>query len=399
MDFQNRIFIVGGFNRDQLLGFEPEDIDFAVEATEEEFISHFPHAEKVGQNFPVFLIDGNEYALTRTEKSIGDGYGDFAVEEVGVPLVEDLSRRDFTINSIALNTQTGEYFDPFDGVGDIDRKLIRTIFPKAFEEDPLRILRAARFAARYDFRIEPETRILIEQSVHRLQFISKERIVQELKKVFKQAKRLSIFFELLAEFGAYDYILEPLKPLLTVTAGPNQYHHGKTAFEHTLDSIDRIRSFPHADFDTFIAVLFHDVGKGTTDSEILPHHYGHESRSFHILKGWFETQRFDSNTVRFSLIFARHHMRFHILDQMRARKQIKFVLDIPQRFRDKFYIATNCDHLASIERIEIWKKIRSLIEGGFQLDVGRINKNKDPRNEVIRQYTVAYVKEIKYESK
>jgi tRNA nucleotidyltransferase (CCA-adding enzyme) len=115
----HKFYHVGGSVRDELLGLAPKDFDYVVEATEEEFLQHFPNAEKVGNSFPVYLIEKNEVALTRTEKNSGNGYADFEVTGVGVSIEADLGRRDFSINSIAKNVVTGEIVDPFYGQHDI----------------------------------------------------------------------------------------------------------------------------------------------------------------------------------------------------------------------------------------------------------------------------------------
>ena len=138
----HKTYVVGGAVRDEFLGHTITDFDYVVEATEAEFRSVFPNAEMVGIDFPVFLIDGDEVALTRTERSNGKGYGAFEVTGVGVPIEDDLKRRDFTINAMARNIVTGKLVDPLNGRVDLATGTLRTTHDKSFKDDPVRILRA-----------------------------------------------------------------------------------------------------------------------------------------------------------------------------------------------------------------------------------------------------------------
>jgi tRNA nucleotidyltransferase (CCA-adding enzyme) len=261
-ELADKTYIVGGFVRDSIMGIPSEDIDFAVEATKEEFERVFPHASLVGTDFPVYLIKGEEVALTRTEKSTGDKYGDFSVT-TGVPIRDDLGRRDFTINSIAKKITTGEIIDPYVGQADIGSKILRTIFDSAFDEDPVRILRAARMTARFDLVIEPETSLKLHESAHKLAHVTKERIVLEFEKMFKQSRKPSIFFRVLEDVGALKHIFPALSKLTTVPAGPGAHHGDDTAFDHTMKAIDRSKDMD-VEFHVFMGVLVHDLGKGTT---------------------------------------------------------------------------------------------------------------------------------------
>jgi len=206
-----RIFAVGGSVRDTLLGLDPSDHDYVVVgATEQEMLDL--GYKNVGVAFPVFLHPetGDEYALARKERKTGSGYLGFSVEfDPSVTIEEDLFRRDLTINSIAMDLETGEIIDPFGGQADLfDRNLRHT--SAAFSEDPLRVIRLARFAARYpDFRIDPTTQKMAHQLVMEpgeMNSLSDERFIAEMDKMFSTCSRPDIFFDWLWHFGVFSYV-------------------------------------------------------------------------------------------------------------------------------------------------------------------------------------------------
>ena len=200
-----KIYEVGGCVRDRLLGKEPKDIDYVVVgSTPEEMLSL--GYQQVGKDFPVFLKGDSEYALARIERKIGNGYGGFSVESDGVTLEEDLFRRDLTINSMAMD-EHGNIFDPYNGQQDLQNKVIRHV-SKHFAEDPLRALRAARFAARYEFTIAPETLDLMKElgKAGELSFLVKERVWAETMKVFEGGGDPAIYFKYLAETGNLENV-------------------------------------------------------------------------------------------------------------------------------------------------------------------------------------------------
>lgn len=200
-----KIYEVGGCVRDRLLGKEPKDIDYVVVgSTPEEMLSL--GYQQVGKDFPVFLKGDSEYALARIERKTGNGYGGFSVESDGVTLEEDLFRRDLTINSMAMD-EHGNIFDPYNGQQDLQNKVIRHV-SKHFAEDPLRALRAARFAARYEFTIAPETLDLMKElgKAGELSFLVKERVWAETMKVFEGGGDPAIYFKYLAETGNLENV-------------------------------------------------------------------------------------------------------------------------------------------------------------------------------------------------
>jgi tRNA nucleotidyltransferase (CCA-adding enzyme) len=353
---------VGGSIRNEFLGKEAKDLDFVVEdTTEEEFLSVFPEAKKVGNSFPVFLLadaEGNEHevALARTEQSTGDAYTDFEFVS-GVSIHEDLSRRDFTINSMARNVHTGELVDPHNGLQDLHDRVIRTINTKAFEEDSLRIYRGIRFAAEFEFEIEESTLELMRASKSKLAAIPMERVAAELKKVYERTEFPSQFFELLLKIDALQIHFKPLYVMSKVTAGPNQYHGGKTAFEHAMNSFNYAKEHNYS-FDVALAGLFHDTGKGVTKKEILPQHIGHEIMSYAINKKFVEQHRFTAKQNELIVTFARHHMYFHLLEKVKSPiKLIRFFKKI-RKHADEIILAANTDHELTEEKLVILENLK-----------------------------------------
>ena len=205
-----KTFIVGGAVRDGLLGITAKDQDFVVVGATKEDVDQMlaDGFSQVGADFPVFLHPrtGNEYALARVERKTGDGYGGFTVETENVTLEMDLSRRDLTINSMAQDVETGEIFDPFGGQHDLAQGILRHT-TEAFAEDPLRVLRVARFAARYNFKVANATFEMMKQLVanNELQHLSQERVWVELEKILGE-KNSTVGLRVLLEVGAIEKI-------------------------------------------------------------------------------------------------------------------------------------------------------------------------------------------------
>lgn len=211
-------YIVGGFCRDKLLGLQPKDKDYVLVGAKPADIAYLESVgyKQVGADFPVYLSpDGDEYALARIERKTGTGYDGFTVETQGVTLEQDLSRRDFTMNSIAWDIKLKLHIDPFNGKEDIKNKVIKHTSP-AFKEDPLRVLRLARFLCRYsDFTVHPETDKMVRQMVKdgEINHLTKERVYVEFEKAFTEQKP-SIFLKYLKDIGALSVLL----PEFTATA-------------------------------------------------------------------------------------------------------------------------------------------------------------------------------------
>lgn len=273
------ICLVGGAVRDALLGVEVYDQDWVVTgATAEEMIAQ--GFQQVGKEFPVFLHPKTkeEYALARTERKVGEGYHGFEVfADPSVTLEEDLIRRDLTINAMA-RTSDGVLIDPYGGQKDLESRVLRHV-SEAFSEDPLRVLRVARFAAKlksFGFQIAAETKHLMTQMVlsGELSALTPERVWQEVVKALNTASP-RVFFEVLDSVGAVEKLFPSLFALHGVEQ-PAKYHPEGDVWIHSLMVLDAASQLS-TDSSVRFSALVHDLGKGLTDRALWPKHYGHEA--------------------------------------------------------------------------------------------------------------------------
>ncbi len=280
-----KIYQVGGSVRDKLLGLPASDRDYVVVgATVEEMLA--AKFQPVGKDFPVFLHPKTkeEYALARTERKSGRGYAGFAFHaSPDVTLEDDLQRRDLTINAMALDANgVGSLIDPYGGARDIEAKVFRHV-SDAFAEDPLRVLRVARFAARFtEFSVAPETLLLCKKLVDdgEIAELVAERVWQEISRGLMEAKP-SRMFNVLRSCGALEVLAPEIDRLWGVPQKP-QWHPEIDTGVHVMQVIDyaAAKGWPLA---TRFAALTHDLGKGTTPVDILPAHHGHEARSVKLV--------------------------------------------------------------------------------------------------------------------
>lgn len=308
-----QVYLVGGAVRDALLGIEVYDRDWVVVgATAQQMLEQ--GFEQVGKDFPVFLHPKTkeEYALARTERKQGVGYHGFAVfAEPSVTLEEDLIRRDLTINAMA-QTPAGEMIDPYGGQQDLQNRVLRHV-SQAFSEDPLRVLRVARFAAKlspFGFRLAPETKALMAQMVAsgEVAELTPERVWQEIVKVLNSAKP-SAFFEVLDSVGATEVLFPELNALHGVEQ-PEQHHPEGDAWIHTmmvLDSAGRLSS----DLSVRFAALMHDLGKGLTPKELWPKHHGHEAAGLPLVKALCARFRVPKKVELFAQKVTEYHGLIH----------------------------------------------------------------------------------------
>ncbi len=341
-----QVYIVGGAVRDELLGLPVKDQDYVVVgSTAEQMIA--AGYKPVGKDFPVFLhpTTHEEYALARTERKTAAGYKGFAVHaSPEVTLEEDLARRDLTINSMAKSVGTesadknGQIIDPFNGLADIQSKTLRHV-SDAFAEDPVRILRTARFAARFaDFTVAPETNQLMQQMVAagEVDALVPERVWQELAKGLMEQKP-SRMFEVLRDCGALQKILPELDRLWGVPQPP-QHHPEIDTGVHVMMVIDYAAQ-QNFSFPVRFAALMHDLGKGTTPADVLPRHIGHEIRSVDLLKDVCKRLRVPNDCKELAHIVAKFHGKLHQASKMRADTLLKFLMELdairqPARFAD-----------------------------------------------------------------
>jgi len=331
------VYCVGGAVRDELLGIKVQDQDYVVvgSTSDEMLILGY---KPVGKDFPVFLHPKthDEYALARTERKVSKGYKGFTVHaSPDVSLKEDLARRDFTMNAIA-KAQDGSLIDPYHGQTDIQQKIIRHV-GEAFIEDPVRILRAARFSARYtDFTIAPDTMLLMERMVEdgELDALVSERVWQELSKGLMEAKP-SRMFEVLRACGALKKILPELDCLWGVPQ-PEKDHPEIDTGIHVMTVLDYAAK-QNFSLPVRYAVLMHDLGKGTTPKEVLPRHVGHEVRSAKLVKEVSKRLRVPNDCKELAYIVAKFHIKAHQAPVMKPSSLLKFLIDIdairqPDRF-------------------------------------------------------------------
>ncbi len=311
-------FIVGGAVRDRLLGLPVQDRDWVVVgATPDAMLAQ--GYKPVGKDFPVFLHPQTheEYALARTERKSGRGYTGFVVHaDAGVTLEEDLLRRDLTINAIAQDAE-GKLIDPYGGQRDLADRVFRHVSP-AFAEDPVRILRIARFAARFaDFTVAPETLQLMREMVAagEVDHLVAERVWQEIARGLMYA-RPSRMFEVLRDCGALVRLLPELEALFGVPQPP-QHHPEVDTGVHVLLVVDAAarRQQP---LPVRWAALLHDLGKASTPADVLPHHYGHEARSVPLVETVCARLKVPTDCRELAVLAAREHGTVHQALVMRA---------------------------------------------------------------------------------
>jgi tRNA nucleotidyltransferase (CCA-adding enzyme) len=308
-----QVYLVGGAVRDALLGLAVKERDWVVVGGTREDLLRLKYRE-VGRDFPVFLHPEThqEYALARLERKVSPGYRGFAVEfGPEVTLEEDLARRDLTINAMA-QAADGTVVDPYGGRRDLDARVLRHVSP-AFVEDPVRVLRVARFAARFaplGFRIASETLHLMRAMVDRgeVDALVAERVWQETEKALREPKA-SEFFHALRECGALAHIYPEIDALFGVPQ-PAEWHPEIDTGVHTLMVLDQA-ALLSPDLKVRFAALVHDLGKGTTPPEQWPGHRGHEERSVSLIEALAERLRVPGDYRDLSVIVARYHGNIH----------------------------------------------------------------------------------------
>ncbi|MBI1174260.1 MAG: multifunctional CCA addition/repair protein [Sideroxydans sp.] len=331
-----KIYRVGGAVRDALLGLPVQDVDWVVVgATPETMVAR--GYQPVGKDFPVFLHPDTqeEYALARTERKTARGYKGFAVHTApDVTLEQDLLRRDFTVNAMAQD-DGGTLIDPYGGLADLKARVLRHVSP-AFAEDPVRILRAARFVARFDFSIAPETLALMRSMVDNgeVDALVAERVWQELARGMME-KTPSRFFTTLRECGALSRILPEVDALFGVPQPP-QHHPEIDCGIHAMLVLDDTAHHDYA-LEVRFAALVHDLGKGNTPPDILPRHIGHEMRSVALTRTLCERLRVPGECRDLGLLVARYHGDIHRASQLRADTIVRLLQGCdawrrPQRF-------------------------------------------------------------------
>ncbi len=328
------VYLVGGAVRDQLLGLPLKDRDWVVTgATPAAMLQQ--SFKPVGSDFPVFLHPqtGEEYALARTERKTAKGYHGFQFHAASdVTLEQDLARRDLTINAMAQDTN-GRLIDPYGGQTDLQQRLLRHV-SAAFSEDPVRILRVARFAARFaplGFQVASDTQHLMQQMVAagEVDALVPERVWQETVKALSEPTP-ERFFEVLRDCGALAVLFPELERLFGVPQ-PAQYHPEIDCGIHTLLVLQQAVQLS-ADPEVRFAALTHDLGKGLTPKEILPSHHGHERLSRELTTQLCERLKIPNRFRELAEHVAAQHGRIHKALELQP-KTVLNVLEVTDAFR------------------------------------------------------------------
>ncbi|MDP1603124.1 MAG: multifunctional CCA addition/repair protein [Legionella sp.] len=381
-----KIYLVGGAVRDRLLNYPVKERDWVVVGATPELMLQKGY-QQVGRDFPVFLhpTTHEEYALARKERKSAPGYYGFECDiSKAVTLEDDLARRDLTINAIAMD-ESGNIIDPYHGLRDLNEKKLRHV-SDAFIEDPVRVLRVARFAARYyhlGFSVAEETRKLMYQMTQRgeLTHLVPERVWQELQRSLEE-KNPEIFFTTLRACGALKIILPELDRLFGVP-NPPQHHPEVDSGVHTLLVLQAAVAISPDPMIRF-AALVHDLGKGCTPQNDWPSHRGHEEIGASIIESLCARLRIPVSFRQFAVLVSRFHLLIHRIDELRAKTIVKVLEQTdafrrPQQFA-KLLIACEADAQGRLRQIDYhqsaqWRfvldeclkvSVQTLIEQGYQ---------------------------------
>lgn len=336
-----RMYRVGGAVRDQLMGHQPQDVDYVVTGvTEKQLLAARPFGETLtkieAQNFPVYHDSkGNEWALARRERKEGSGYHGFAVEFGSeVTIEDDLARRDLSANSMAveifedMKTRVTSIIDPFGGQDDIKNKVLRHT-TGAFAEDPVRVLRLARFRARFgpDWTIASETKDLI-WSMNKagvLNELTAERVWKELSRALMEPHP-RLFFDTLYECDVLGTLFPEIYRLKTALESL-KWHPEGDAFSHVQLVLTQSAEMGH-DLETRVMCLVHDLGKGITPRDQLPKHYGHDVKGVPLARDFLMRLTAPSSFIKHAEKVTRYHMAGHRLTQMNAKTFVKMFDDM-----------------------------------------------------------------------
>ncbi len=343
-----KTYLVGGAVRDRLLGRPAGDADHVVVgATPEQMLA--AGFRPVGRDFPVFLHPrtGQEYALARTERKVGRGYHGFVFHaDAAVTLEQDLARRDLTVNAIALDPDSGALIDPYGGQRDLAAGVLRHV-GEAFAEDPVRILRTARFAARWPhFVVAAETQALMRRMVEagEVDALVPERVWQELARGLMEP-RPSRMFEVLRDCGALAVLLPEVERLWGVPQPPEHHPEVDTGVHLmlVLDAAARLA----APLPVRWACVAHDLGKGTTPRERWPRHLGHEARSVVLAQALDRRLKVPNDCHELAVVVAREHGHVHASGSLGAAALLRLLercdaLRRPERF-GLALLACECD--------------------------------------------------------
>ena len=374
-------YLVGGAVRDKLLKIPVKDRDWVVVGTtpEEMLEKGF---KPVGKDFPVFLHPKTkeEYALARTERKSGKGYKGFTFHtSPDVTLEDDLQRRDLTVNAIAED-EHGNLIDPYGGIADLKEKMLRHVSP-AFIEDPLRVLRIARFAASLGFKIAPETMALLKDisESDELEALVPERVWTEMEKALS-GKYPARYILVLRSCNAMEKLFPEIEALFGVPQ-TKEYHPEIDTGLHTIMSLNQSTRLSNDPMIRF-AVLVHDLGKATTPKDKLPSHHGHEERGAKIIDKLCKRYRIPNKYRELAINVSKFHLDCHRIQEMKPETVLKKLEQLdafrrPERF-EQFLIACEADARgrAGFEDREYpqTKYFQSALKAANEVDTSQLQK-------------------------
>lgn len=344
-------YYVGGYVRDQLLGIDNKDIDIEVHGIKPEellnILKSFGSPKIYGESFGIYGLNGIDIAMPRKEHATGRGHRDFEVNvDPYIGTLEASRRRDFTINALMKDVLTGEIIDHFDGVKDLKNKIIRHIDDDSFIEDPLRVFRAAQFAARFNFNIDEKTLTLCETID--VETLSKERIEAELKKALIKSNKPSIFFEVLKDIDKLSYWFIELNKLIDLPQDPI-YHPEGDVFRHTMDVLDRGSLYLDKvsnPYGFMLTCLCHDLGKIVTttyDGDRI-HSYNHETEGLPIIREFLHRFTDEKDVIHYVINMSEHHMKPSIMaNDKSSLKSTNHMFDEVVEPKDLIYFSI-CDN-------------------------------------------------------
>ena len=395
--------LVGGAVRNKFLNLEIHDEDYCVcGLTEEEFIKLFPNAKPRGKAFKVFDLDGKEFALARKDVKKGLGHKDFEIQSnPNITIEEDLYRRDITINSIAQDVLTKEIIDPFNGLKDIQNKIIRAT-SLSFKDDPLRVYRVARFASQLEFNVDVETIKLMKSMKSELSTLSKERVFEELKKALATDKP-SIFFEVLRKADVLDAHFKEINDLIGVLQ-PEKYHPEGDAYNHTMLVLDYV-SQNAKDLSIRFSALVHDLGKGLTPKKEYPHHYGHEDKGVALVGTLGNRIGAKNEWIKAGKVACREHMRGGIFYKMKPSTKVDFIERVSKTKLglDGLQLIVNADKLSggripqgNFNFADIGKKCLEEVNGDFIKQKYNIKEGIE-FYKILRQERIEWIKQLHFD--
>lgn len=398
------LYLVGGAVRDKLLGKEVNDEDYCVTGiSSKEFERIFPYAHTRGKFFEVYDIEGKEFAMARKEKKNGKGHKEFEIQTgQNITIEEDLKRRDITINSIAQEVLTGNLIDPFNGVKDIENKMIRAT-SNAFLEDPLRVYRVARFSSSLNFEVEDNTINMMKKLKNELNTLSKERVFTEFRKALATNKP-SNFFNILRRANVLDVHFKEIYDLIGSTQ-PEKYHPEGDSYNHTMIVVDRCACLTNK-LEIRFSALVHDLGKGITPKEMLPHHYGHDEKGVKLVGELGKRIGIPIVWQKCGKISAKEHMKGGIFNKMTPAKQVDFITRVSKSMLglDGMKIVVMCDKWRGVEppndiRFDvIGKQILEEVNGNYIKENYNV-KDQRKIGDLLRNDRIKLIKSIENKNK